>query len=244
MRVVRAGTGPLHPAPVPARPTAEVLIDEDAGGGRLAATQVVIPPGGGMPEHDHGDSAALVVPLAGELVISSGSQQEKVTPGIVVLLDRGERVRLTNPTSEPVTVIAVFAAGSESANTSLGTCGRAETSDPAGNSQWVPAGPLDQLEDDTAVHVDLAGHPVCLARSRGSVHALLDECSHGQVALSDGDVENGQVECWLHGSRFDLTTGAPTGLPAIRPVAVYPVRITDGDIEVALPAGPGGATHG
>ncbi len=68
------------------------------------------------------------------------------------------------------------------------------------------------------------------------MHALLDECSHGQVALSDGDVEDGFVECWLHGSRFDLLTGKPTGPPATAPVPIYPVRITGGVIEVALPA--------
>ncbi len=78
---------------------------------------------------------------------------------------------------------------------------------------WVSAGRVDQLGDDTAVHLDLAGYPVCLARSQGLVYALLDVCSHGQVALSDGDVEGGQVECWLHGSRFERATGVPTGAP-------------------------------
>ncbi|MFC3687342.1 non-heme iron oxygenase ferredoxin subunit [Aquipuribacter hungaricus] len=101
---------------------------------------------------------------------------------------------------------------------------------------WVTAGRLDELTPDSAVRVDLAGLPVCLARSAGAVHALLDECSHGQVALSEGDVEDGYVECWLHGSRFDLTSGVPTGPPATVPVPVYAVRITDGEIQVALPA--------
>jgi 3-phenylpropionate/trans-cinnamate dioxygenase ferredoxin subunit len=108
---------------------------------------------------------------------------------------------------------------------------------------WVAAGRLDQLGDDTAVHADLAGYPVCLARSHGLVHALLDVCSHGQVALSDGDVEEGQVECWRHGSRFELATGVPTGPPATRPVPVYSVRVVEGGIEVAVPAIPAGQTH-
>ncbi len=108
---------------------------------------------------------------------------------------------------------------------------------------WVPAGPLAQLGEETAVHLDLAGYPVCLARSQGRVHALLDICSHGQVALSDGDVEDSQVECWLHGSRFELAGGVPTGPPATRPVPVYPVRVIDGGIEVAMPATPAGQTH-
>jgi len=125
-----------------------------------------------------------------------------------------------------------------------------ETSSPCGppypvvNVRWVPAGPLDQLDDDTAVHVDLAGYPVCLTRSRGTVHAMLAECSHGQILLSEGAVEGGYVECWMHGSRFDLTTGVPSGPPATKPVPVYPVRIIDTGIDVALPADPGGAAPG
>lgn len=56
--------------------------------------------------------------------------------------------------------------------------------------------------------------------------------------LLEGNVEDGYVECWMHGSRFDLTTGVPTGPPANQPVPVYPVRITDTGIDVVLPADP------
>ena len=101
---------------------------------------------------------------------------------------------------------------------------------------WSPAVPLADLPDGTALGVVLAGRPVCLARSAGQVHALLDECSHGQVALSEGDVDGGFVECWLHGSLFDLTTGRPTGPPATVPVPVYPARVVSGVVEVRLPA--------
>ena len=109
MRVLTLGTEPVHQAPVANGPAAEVLIDEDTGGGQLAAVHVTIPPGGGMPEHAHGESTALVVPLVGELLIGSAEHQEKVTQGVVVLLDRGERVSLTNQTSQPVSLLAVFA---------------------------------------------------------------------------------------------------------------------------------------
>ena len=101
---------------------------------------------------------------------------------------------------------------------------------------WTLAVPLADLPDGTALGVVLAGRPVCLARSAGQVHALLDECSHGQVLLSEGDVDGGFVECWLHGSLFDLTTGRPTGPPATVPVPVYPVRVVAGFVEVAMPA--------
>ncbi|MCY7402640.1 MAG: non-heme iron oxygenase ferredoxin subunit [Nocardioides sp.] len=113
-----------------------------------------------------------------------------------------------------------------------------------GGPRWVLVCPLSDLEDNSAMHVDLEGYPLCVTRSLGTVHALFDECSHGQVALSDGDVDGGYVECWLHGSRFDLTTGAPTGPPATTPVPVYPTRISGGSIEVALPASTPGADGG
>jgi 3-phenylpropionate/trans-cinnamate dioxygenase ferredoxin subunit len=102
---------------------------------------------------------------------------------------------------------------------------------------WVRVGALTQLGDDTAARVDLDDYAICVARSKGKVSALKDECSHGQVPLSEGEVEDGFVECWMHGSRFDLVTGVPTGPPALTPVPVYPVRVVDGFIEVQLQSG-------
>jgi 3-phenylpropionate/trans-cinnamate dioxygenase ferredoxin subunit len=99
-------------------------------------------------------------------------------------------------------------------------------------TRWVCA--LSDLPEEGAVKVHLDGHDVCVARSRGEVYALSDTCSHADVSLSEGDVEDGTVECWLHGSRFDLRTGAPTGLPATRPVPTYPVTVVDGDVFVKL----------
>jgi 3-phenylpropionate/trans-cinnamate dioxygenase ferredoxin subunit len=99
---------------------------------------------------------------------------------------------------------------------------------------FVKVGALSQLAEDTAMHVEVGHTPVCIVRSQGEILAMLDECSHAEVALSDGDVERGTVECWLHGSRFDLRTGKPIGLPATEAVPVYPVRVDGDDIYVAV----------
>ena len=64
----------------------------------------------------------------------------------------------------------------------------------------------------------------------GELHAISDICSHGQVSLSDGEIEGCTVECWLHGSRFDLRTGAPIGLPATKSVPTYPVTVIGDDV--------------
>ena len=91
---------------------------------------------------------------------------------------------------------------------------------------------LSELDDESAVRIKVGGTPICLARTQGEVLAVNDVCSHADVSLSEGDVEDGTVECWLHGSRFDLRTGEPTGLPATKPVATYPVTIEGDDVLV------------
>jgi 3-phenylpropionate/trans-cinnamate dioxygenase ferredoxin subunit len=70
------------------------------------------------------------------------------------------------------------------------------------------------------------------------VYAIQDECSHAAIALSEGEVEGCTLECWLHGSRFDLRTGSPIGLPATETVPVYPVRLDADDVlvDVTTPA--------
>jgi 3-phenylpropionate/trans-cinnamate dioxygenase ferredoxin subunit len=90
------------------------------------------------------------------------------------------------------------------------------------------------VEDGTAIRVMLDGVPVAIVRSDGEVYAIHDVCSHANVALSEGEIEDQTIECWLHGSRFDLVTGRPTGLPATKPVPVYPVKIDGDDILVAV----------
>jgi 3-phenylpropionate/trans-cinnamate dioxygenase ferredoxin subunit len=93
---------------------------------------------------------------------------------------------------------------------------------------------LSELADNSTLATEIDGTPVCVVRSHGEVTAMLDECSHAEVPLSDGEVEAGTVECWLHGSRFDLRTGKPTGPPATEVVPVYPVRIDGDDVLVAI----------
>jgi 3-phenylpropionate/trans-cinnamate dioxygenase ferredoxin subunit len=94
---------------------------------------------------------------------------------------------------------------------------------------------LDDLKPGTARQADIDGRLICVARTdAGVVHAIDDTCTHADISLSEGEVEGDAIECWLHGSRFDLRTGQPTCLPATRAVAVHHVTVEDGDIVVTL----------
>ena len=93
---------------------------------------------------------------------------------------------------------------------------------------------LSEVADDEPVAVEVGGEPVAIIRAEGEVFAIRDVCSHAEVPLSEGEVYDHTVECWLHGSCFDLRTGDPTGPPATEPVPVYPVKVDGDDVYVAM----------
>lgn len=88
----------------------------------------------------------------------------------------------------------------------------------------------------TALRVELDDVDVAVVRDGDDWFAIADECSHASIPLSEGDVEGCEIECWLHGSRFDLRTGKPSGPPATDPVAVYAVQVDGDDVLVDVTA--------
>jgi len=91
---------------------------------------------------------------------------------------------------------------------------------------------VDEVPGDEALAVEVGDLELAIARDGDEIFAVQNVCSHAEVALSEGEVANGTVECWLHGSCFDLRTGKPTHLPATEPVATFPVEVRDGDVYV------------
>jgi len=93
---------------------------------------------------------------------------------------------------------------------------------------------VGDVSDGKVISVDVDGVDVAIVRAGEEFFAIDDECSHASVALSEGDVDvpNCQIECWMHGSMFDLRTGAPTNLPATEPVPTYHCRVEGDDVLV------------
>lgn len=89
-----------------------------------------------------------------------------------------------------------------------------------------------EVAPGTALAVTVDDIAVAVVHDGGEWYAVYDECSHAAVPLSEGDVEDAHIECWLHGSQFDLRTGKPISLPATEPVAIYPVRVEGDDVLV------------
>ena len=96
---------------------------------------------------------------------------------------------------------------------------------------------LSDLEENRASVHRIGGEDILLVRQGEDVFAIEDMCSHAEVSLAEGEISEGTIECWLHGSRFDLRTGEPSGPPAFEPVSTYATEIVNspgGDRVVRL----------
>ena len=95
---------------------------------------------------------------------------------------------------------------------------------------------LDEIPDGGMRQFVAHGEPIGLYRVGNTVYAIHDVCTHEQTFLTDGEfeIEDMEVECPLHGSRFDVRDGSVRILPATKPVASYPVKL-EGDVVLVGP---------
>jgi len=95
---------------------------------------------------------------------------------------------------------------------------------------------VDDLAPGQAQRFDVGDHRVAVVRIGDDFYALGDQCSHADFSLAEGEVlvDDLEIECWKHGSTFSLTTGEPQSLPATKPVPVFAVTVTDGQVMVSV----------
>ncbi|KQY64368.1 MULTISPECIES: non-heme iron oxygenase ferredoxin subunit [unclassified Nocardioides] len=99
---------------------------------------------------------------------------------------------------------------------------------------FVRACAVSEVPADEALGVTIDDLDVAVARDGDEFFAVQDLCSHAAVALSEGEVADCTIECWLHGSTFDLRTGKPTVLPATEPITTFPVELRGDDVYVDI----------
>jgi len=98
---------------------------------------------------------------------------------------------------------------------------------------WTSVG-AEQGRPDLGV-VTVRGREIALARlGDGSWVAFDDACTHEECPLSEGDLDGDRIVCYCHSSAFDVRTGEVLRGPAEEPLAVYPVRVEDGELQVAV----------
>jgi 3-phenylpropionate/trans-cinnamate dioxygenase ferredoxin subunit len=99
-------------------------------------------------------------------------------------------------------------------------------------SDWFPVASLDDFPIGSRRVVEVDGVRVAVFRLESGLHAIEDVCTHDGGELANGMLDGREIICPRHGARFDLATGAVNAPPAYEPVAVLPVRIINGRVEV------------
>lgn len=101
---------------------------------------------------------------------------------------------------------------------------------------FVKVAEVSELPPGAMKMVEFGDDQVLLANVGGNIYACDNICTHALFPLAEGDLDGEQVECPLHGSVFNVTTGQAIGPPADENLRVFRVRIDGQDILVGPPS--------
>lgn len=100
--------------------------------------------------------------------------------------------------------------------------------------ELVAVAKIEEIPPGTIKVVEVGDRRIALCNYDGTIYAIDDECTHDRGSLDQGELIGREVECPRHGARFDVTTGRPTRLPAVRPVRSYKVTVSDDSVAVEV----------
>ena len=100
---------------------------------------------------------------------------------------------------------------------------------------FVDVAAVEDLKPGERIFVDTETQTIVVFNIAGEFFAIDDVCSHDQGPLGDGEVSNHEIHCPRHGASFDIRTGKVLSMPANTDIQAYPVRVTNGIIQLGLP---------
>jgi 3-phenylpropionate/trans-cinnamate dioxygenase ferredoxin subunit len=98
--------------------------------------------------------------------------------------------------------------------------------------EWIKVADAADVPPGEGLRVEIGEYPIAIWNVDGEFYATSDTCTHEESALTDGDLWDEIVECALHGAQFNVRTGEVVSLPAIFPIATFPVKEEDGALYV------------
>lgn len=102
-------------------------------------------------------------------------------------------------------------------------------------SEWIEVADVSEFQQNDRKLVDLGGvNQIGLFKRDDGFFAVSAWCSHQKTSLVHGEVVDHELECPLHGARFDLRTGRHLSLPAVRPIPRYDVKVEGSKVMIKL----------
>jgi 3-phenylpropionate/trans-cinnamate dioxygenase ferredoxin component len=102
-------------------------------------------------------------------------------------------------------------------------------------AEFLDIAPASELPNGERLFIEVEGKSIVVVNIAGQYFAIADICTHDDGPLGDGDIEGYNIVCPRHGGEFDVRTGQAVQMPAVVDIPAYPVRVTDGMIQLGIP---------
>lgn len=102
------------------------------------------------------------------------------------------------------------------------------------SENWKSTVNVDEIPDDDVLGINIDGQQIALYKYEDEIFATDDLCTHGQALLSDGFLEDGEIECPLHQGRFCIKSGKAMCSPLTEDVKSYPVKVDDAQVFLLI----------
>ncbi len=94
-------------------------------------------------------------------------------------------------------------------------------------SKWIKVAKAAEVGAE-GLGITFSGEPVLLVKKGDEVFALANVCSHQEMELCGGEMEDEAWICPHHGARFGLRDGKALSMPAVDDIRTYEVKCEDG----------------
>ena len=103
------------------------------------------------------------------------------------------------------------------------------------NIEFHAVATTSEISEDEPKAVSIGRLDVGIYKLDGEFYAIDDICTHAYAMMTDGYIEDGQIECPLHGACFDIKSGKALTAPATIDLRPYPVKVEGDQISVGVP---------
>ena len=101
--------------------------------------------------------------------------------------------------------------------------------------EYLEIVPVSELHNGERLFIEVEGKSLVIFNIADQFFAIGDICSHDDGPVGEGDLEGHNIVCPRHGGEFDVRSGKAVQLPAVVDIPAYPIRVTEGMIEIGIP---------
>ena len=103
-----------------------------------------------------------------------------------------------------------------------------------GSGEWIVVARTAEFASTDRKQVCVGGQDIAVFRIGDAYHAVANVCTHARALMIGGLLEGYEIECPLHGARFDVRDGRVLTPPATKGLAVYAVRVESDVVSIRV----------